>query len=1219
MIKEGSVSSLFVNLMEKLPQKNIANHSTLHAGRDIHIGDNNLFVQSTVFGVSTADSFLHKVSPDLLPEHIPKFDEYAEAIKAFFHAPNQQVLLISGSNESGKTHLLRELVIDRLEHNWNVLQIIPVERGFVLPSQSIDKPVLLFKDDIDWYGEDLLDKVLRTVESNPNVKLILTFHQLWRDKIDGYINKIKGLPGKCEAIILPPWKPEHLVEVLKLAAKMPNHPNEWDIVRQFPNPYLLKVFGETMAGEPSTPIENVALNFAQKIERTFKECLPSEWDDQRVATFILYLHFNRVRESDQQEVAAHFDLSEKSLQDILSRLKEVQMIDRPYGGYWHITPGVKGDFYLAKKMRGADAMGVKNLIPVLLEVNLEIVVAKFVAAIQFILMHNSDGVLRFLQKLMSDWGKIVSCTPDALITPQSVRAANKILSDVLTPQNIRAAREVLSLELRSSNRPSTSEIQAVTDAACSFVTSALLRQIVSNDTNCISFDIFTRAMSNTPYGAVYVEFLEELVKIPRKRSATLDILQEIWKRAWHKKDVNFPPEAILANAFKPLNEYNDADSFDVGLQYVQYWLLESGEPALHEMAVKALRTMLGVYFDRVSSEYSTTYFDTIPLPDDERIYQFRRKTLGFVLEALERDELRLDALEILKALGKGSNPSHPRDNLLKQFPKIVRELEMSIPSIGKLLYESKDFLVQKRAELILFHWWLWSASDTIDNWLLNFERPPEYDLYSYSLYRRIGEDFATLKSEAPEENRYEWYWKEGDMREKRRIERNEKYEWLTAQLSAKYKTADQIAEFIKDSAEKLTAWENLERRSSSVVNLTHIVQLWVANSPDSFSELMSKPDLFVNLPEWTRTQIEKKLVEVGKAKFDEIALPLLARIPDLTVLECHQLVGLIEQYNPLQKEEWLTRMVNEGTEELLTQIADRLYLLFSPEKETVKIASYLLDICLSGKITRETFFSGWNHDARECYRELSRHLDLIPSEIDEKLRRITFDLIKKMSRIDSSAEYVLRYCVRNVDHLIELFDYRATNFTIDNYHDHLDFVVREVLVESGFIPNELPGLFKTPENHRNFIDRFQEWELKAQMMSSDWKHRYLYITDPESKELWLHKHLKNALAENNVEATERYCVYIPIEDQYLPTMLQAWTKLAEYKTNLEMKFFLRHWIVDKEFSHVFQRPGYDFYARPMEILEWCTKQPGLNLLLKHLLDQIKSDLEKEQQKTRGDE
>lgn len=627
------------------------------------------------------------------------------------------------------------------------------------------------------------------------------------------------------------------------------------------------------------------------------------------------------------------------------------------------------------------------------------------------------------------------------------------------------------------------------------------------------------------------------------------------------------------------------------------------------MAVKALQTMLGAFFEYIKNEYTSLIFGTTILPNDRLLFQLREEAIDIILEAMQHEEYRLYCLRILDDIGQGQR-FHGFEDLIKipAFLQIQKEIERCIPAIGAILCDNQDFLIQKTAESTLLKWWLWGISDSMEHWLLKFERTPEYLLYRHTIDNvYMTEDFARMMAKAPFRKRLDWFWKHSDLKEMRSLGSVEQYKKLVKHLSKNYKTPDKIAQFIQESILKISVWEKTEGRSNSMTQLTRIIQCWALVMPKHFKTLLESPELSNSFPEKMRSEIQTQLLASGQYQPNEIATPLLARIPSLTPAEMSQLVFLIQKYQPAQKVEWLMKMIEEGQEPMLHEIAYRLNHIFKGDTEVSNIADSLLRILNSGKITNEGFF-GRDFSANHAYEYLFQHLDRIPSELDEQLRNETFHWLKKVSTLDASEKDALQYCIRETDHLIELLDFRATHITIENFLQKSDFKVGAVFLEGVFSSEELFGIFKTPENHRRFVDRIGGWESAA-LDSTSWKNPYLDIVDPDTKKPWIIGHLQHALEQNDLEAVKNICQHIPRNEIHIDLMIQAWQQLLRTENDDFMESMLYHWTTYNRGSSGIYSTNHNRYDLPKAFWAQVSNRLFLDLRLKMLVQKVKIDLE----------
>lgn len=1137
--------------------------------------------------ITSPQTFLERISQGLLQETISCFDSHRQQIDTFFQNPLKRVLLITGPNESGKTHLLRDVVREAAEQQkWVCLSID--SNTFDAHSTAFvndGKPLLLFLDDAEWQEENLLQAAFRFVHTHPNTRLALTSHQSWVEHITSTAGRFKDFPGLICHIQLGAWKNEHLLQLLRLAAGGVRLENEEEIVRQFPNIYLLKYFGEASTGKTLLDVVGVSRNFSQKLRRVCKQALQPFLEPEEVESLLLFLVFHQPQDDQLTRIAPQFGLDEASMQMVFDLLKDANIIRRKRGT-WYLFPAVKGDFYLASELEGSSATAIEAVIRAYLKDNEKAIFSKMVAASRYLSHQTLESTDQALANILDAWQKETQQQPERL-----------------NYHWIEAATEVLDLEDLS--------VKNTTNAACKLSLTALLKQ-TSPSSEVAAPESETGGvlpfLNRQPNSNTYGRFLETLVNIKRQRENYLVLVQMLWEAGWESYASNYQPKSLLANAFKPV--YNDTESYKKGMDYARSWLLNPDQENIRQLGVLALSTLLGGFFEHISHEYNKMIMQTNGLPDNTDLYAIRDEALQIVREGIQQEYLHLDCLHIISQIGFGGRLGAYQDIFkLPSYSRIQEEIESMIPLVGQLLLASQNFLVQKEAEIILLHWWLLNISDTPELYLLRFGRPPEYVLYRYLTNGQyITTNFATWKAKAPRENRWEWYVKSDYQREKRQWKTQSGYfKPLVRQLNKRYPNPENIANFIYKTTKQLDAWllRDRNRIGYAYQQIGHIATTWAGLHPNTFKAILADAKLKALLPEHVQATVENYLMANNYYEIQQIVKPLLQRLPTLTATEMGQLVFLIQRHQPGEKEVWLQQIIREGPEQILHDIASRLDFLFKPENETEKIAAYLLRILESGKITLEEFFTGRGvGGASLTYGTLFQHRAKLSPGLYENLRAATFDWVKKISDLEEELNQVLRFCIRNADHLIELIDYRASNWSIEQAVKNLDFHISHVLPKNTFSKEELLELFESPDNHRRFIDKIPEWERAAAIVFADWKDAYLNLKDPKTEELWIERHLRGALAGKDLEKVSIYGQYIPNYEQYIPLMLTVWQEILPTQSNEEMESLIYHWITKRLGSSVRWSSGNNFSKFPKvlwsKVVASVITNPRLKLIINNL-------------------
>jgi hypothetical protein len=481
--------------------KNVVVDSTINTGGNVHLGDTIYLVNSLYSLVSPRD-WISKVSPYLFDTTLPFFEVHQSLVDTFLRSPQQKVLLICGSGESGKTHLLRHVILGAISQSWEVYWAQAPITGSSPQSISTDQPVLVFRDDADWDEPEFIFSLLQLTENQPNVKLIMTTHISWEQSVQSVIEKIKDLSGKVSILKLNGWTDDQLVQMLRLAAKAPEVKYEKDIVRQFSNPYLLKYFGEALVGTPAISAEAISRNFAQKVGRVFEQSLQPELDASKVPAFITYLVFTQVNDSNLEYFANQIGTEPIVLQKIFLRLIAAETIKIRRGQYF-ITPEVIGEFYLANLLDTARD-GIQS------EVNLHSFAEKVIQITQFV-----NGTTK--QKLGEYFKQYLIF----------LKGQNQNHSISIKKEHVAFAETILDMEILY-------RVSVATDAAFGLVSVYLL------DYEQINSIHQATTYENQSRDLGYIgRFLESAIRINQKRSDYLILLEAYWKSGYKPQVYNY--------------------------------------------------------------------------------------------------------------------------------------------------------------------------------------------------------------------------------------------------------------------------------------------------------------------------------------------------------------------------------------------------------------------------------------------------------------------------------------------------------------------------------------------------------------------------------------------------------------------------------------------------------------------------------------------------------
>ncbi|WP_373549725.1 hypothetical protein [Haliscomenobacter sp.] len=930
-------------------------------------------------------------------------------------------------------------------------------------------------------------------------------------------------------------------------------------------------------------------NFSIKIKRVFDYELQSLLNSDQTQNLILCLIFNR----NLKEFALDDKIEETSLSKALNNLELVGLIKYRYG-LWSLFPDIKGDFYLASLIENQSESSIPELLDFYIFNNRKNSVKKIIEVTRYLSEESIEIISIYLAQKVDSWHKElkenVNLLPQKYIYP-------------LVP--------ILHLERQYGKELST-------NCACNLCMFALSRINLVESENSSQLSIIH---NDDSFFEEIGRFLAELVYLPRKRDEFFAMLQVVWRSGWRTNVSSYDPSELLASAFKPFNDYNDINSYRTGLRYIRFWFLESNNPQLRNMGIEALQASLSAFFENISGKFSSIEISTVSLPIHDEIFKLREEALGIVREAMQNDLLHVSCIEIIGQIGLGKRfLDHEHLLNLPSFPKIREEIESCIPLIGHILCNSNEVLVQKEAETILFKWWLWGISNSMEPWLSKFDRSLEYLVYRNVLERTyVIDDFNSLVKKAPEKNRWNWYWKKSDSKEKRH-QGIERYTDLVRKVSKKHKTPDSIALFLSEIAEKLKLWAQIHKDSEHYIwnNFSEIVQCWVLYSPKTFDQIIEKNLLPVFLQERILMAIQHQLVASNYAQVDQVVSPLLLRISSLSYVEANHLAFLIQRYPHPSKELWLEQAIKHGQEYLLGEISFRLKFIFDVEAEIEKIATYLLLILQSGTITQEHFF-GNRLSSFVSYEALYEHHKQLNTETDQLLREATYNYIKNISRLDESFSAVIKYAIRNVNQLVDLIEYRSQNWSVETAISKVDFQIRKVLPHLPFDQEHLIQFFQNSDNHCFFMEKVMDWEQAIWTLDSNWLNQFTNLADSDSNEPWIATHLREAVNQNNNDKISFYCRYIWHDEELIPLMLDSWQKILPINNDEEMIRTLLRWVYNRPSprAHRNIHSGYEYYV---QFWEKVSSRPVLNIRLTMLIQEVKNHLKsaREQELNRED-
>lgn len=191
-------------------EKNKVQDSNISVGGNFRIGDNIYNIGTGKTSLFPLLKYLEIQNVNSIPADVRGLSEYQEEIISFFASANQ-VLIISGEAETGKTHLINSIASRVSDYFEDALVYLPLHDDQVELTKELttnlskDKKLLIVFDDLTWHTEGL-SPLIRSLPTAPNAKVIICTKPVGKQAIYQCVRQEKNLSTKIWKIHLREWE-----------------------------------------------------------------------------------------------------------------------------------------------------------------------------------------------------------------------------------------------------------------------------------------------------------------------------------------------------------------------------------------------------------------------------------------------------------------------------------------------------------------------------------------------------------------------------------------------------------------------------------------------------------------------------------------------------------------------------------------------------------------------------------------------------------------------------------------------------------------------------------------------------------------------------------------------------------------------------------------------------------------------------------------------------
>jgi len=691
----------------------------------------------TIFGIQTIQS---------------KLTEFENFLRDF----SKKIFIIDAFGGHGKSHFIREIprVIHSVEADrevWFVKDgIRDVRDAFndeIGSREGCERKhkYLFILDDAD-RADDVKELVSCVMKSGIDAKLVMALRTAGKYSVKEALTALRYL-SFCTFTSIDRWTDEELKILLRTVAEKDQVKNQDDIVRRYPNPFLIVKIGQNIKGQKTQDITPFILEL---VSGESKKALFSENID--VENLLMHLALispiNISSASTIAKLAERLNVDEKELIKIL-RILDAVGIMRGIGDIFRFTPDMVGDIFLLEKMKELSLFSRKDIFSYWFDTHSKNIFTNLGATF----MHGERELLP------------------------------GIVSDVVSAW-INNAKKYDEYEKR--------RILENLEEICLFIPDKTL------DLLWAFFDCSD--LSTDAYGPVVLR----LIRSNCSRDKIVKIIEGIREKIKEGTYGNYKFDTLAQETVTPLK--NSIDNIIKILEILEDSIKNNEKKA--DFAKAALKEVLASAHEHTESNYKGMTFGAKVLRVTDAVLNMRNKAIDIVRMMMLDDKVpvRLAAIEVVDDIGKGCMGAGASETPLND--KINEEEKGMLKFIkdNNLIDKEDDWSVLNSYEDLLFSWWASYKNMPDDNvvpLLRKFVYGPEYRIYRYYSSRWDVTDNVLDKLKDAPHKKERWKWAVDNIMQRKWHLTVDDFKKDAELLSHKYPTAEKIVDFLNDLNQKV--------------------------------------------------------------------------------------------------------------------------------------------------------------------------------------------------------------------------------------------------------------------------------------------------------------------------------------------------------------------------------------------------------------------------------
>ncbi len=808
------------------------------------------FVPGDIY-FSESEKFLLPISAT----KIPRFEDYLDKVRLFILSKTNNILIIHSPGGYGKSHLLREIAqiahrVDSERQPWMIRAGQRKMEDAIQDEIIARRKYLLIFDDADRFSDEIEPLLALCKHESDFLKVILTSRTSGLQPIYTVIKKLR-----CEELgdemNISSWSKDDLIQLLRMVTGQEKVEDEEIIATVYPNPFLIVWIGKQIKNEPTLDLKKVKEKFVDDIDYEAGQCLKNLLNPPEIKDFIMNLTcivpFSKEDAYILKILSALFNFKLDTIMEVMDHLKNAGIL-RVVGKFLRFNPDMKGDFYFAHKLEKTPDFKVKMLIQTWLPASAEKVLINLEAAARYA---DATPLKTILSEIVDSW------IENAESTPSNARRYRLNLTEKFAHLIPEKSLNFLCAYLDSDAPP---------------LDNSYLQTLGVGDI--------------TPTTDNYGPVIAKLIKIPFIRKEVIEIIEKIEIRGIEGTYDNYKPVSLIKDSVSPL--YNNPDLVLDTLNIFIKWLDKPNDSRIRLISAALSEILAGSHYYTKSTIGALTWGEKV-LRDTPEIRKIRDKTSCILKNMITHSSLKIKSAGIqiaekigITRMGRASEEKLPLSN------KIAKERKEIVDAIGQLVSPKADFQLLTAIEKLFLTWWAQEmpGADKVKEYLCKFPRSPEYITFKYFVSPNyVIEDFDSVVKQAPIKDR--WRWFVDNIMHKSIHLKPQDFQTLIKPLNKKYKREDQIVRFLR----------NLNRKISPYKFWSHppIVTCWVEVNPKIFSSIRRKSDLWDQIPETFKEEIDLTIANFDKEFTKKLANEVFSELPDVSIFKIDTFLRLLER------------------------------------------------------------------------------------------------------------------------------------------------------------------------------------------------------------------------------------------------------------------------------------------------------------------------------------